>query len=85
MRRLLALSLLLSSLLLPSVSGARDTKAPPVSADPMPLPPAWLNDLDELYDPRIRVPGLDDSSVVGAGLALVFISWSLPIAFALIH
>ena len=62
MPRVLALSLLLLPLLLPNVSAARETKAAPESAtaDAMPPPPAWLNELDALYDARVRVTGLED-------------------------
>ena len=60
MRRVLALSLLLS--LLPNVSGAREAEAAPASttAAAMPLPPAWLGELDALYDTRVRVADLED-------------------------
>lgn len=62
MPRVLALSLLLLPLLLPNVSGARETEAASRSAtaDAMPPPPAWLNELDALYDARVRVAGLED-------------------------
>src|SRR5690606_17346437 len=59
MRRVLALSLLLLPLLWPALAGARN-KPPQTPADPMPPPPAWLDELDALYDSRIRVAGLED-------------------------
>lgn len=46
MHRVLVLSLLMLPLL--------------ATAAPMPPPPAWLGELDGLYDPRIRVAGLED-------------------------
>jgi hypothetical protein len=58
MPRALALSLLLSTLLMPGVSGAREPATP--APDTMPPPPAWLDELDALYDARIRVAGLED-------------------------
>lgn len=60
MRHVLALSLLL--LLLPNMSKAGETGAAPkpVAADALPPPPAWLGELDALYDAGIRVAGLDD-------------------------
>jgi hypothetical protein len=62
MRHVLALSLLLLPLLLPNMSKAREneTTSRPAAADAMPPPPAWLEDLDALYDASIRVPGLED-------------------------
>ncbi len=62
MPRVLALSLLLFALLLPNMSGARETQAAskPSTADAMPPPPAWLDELDALYDERVRVAGLED-------------------------
>lgn len=60
MPRALALSLLLSTLLLPNMSHAGETGTAPQPADAMPPPPAWLADLDALYDQRIRVAGLED-------------------------
>jgi len=51
MRRALALSLLLSSLLVPGMSAAQNA---------MPPPPAWMDELDALYDTRVRVAGLED-------------------------
>ncbi|HEX5764207.1 MAG TPA: hypothetical protein VFY27_01470, partial [Woeseiaceae bacterium] len=53
-------ALVLVSLLLP-VSAARGAEAPPEPATAaMPPPPAWLEELDTLYDARVRVTGLDD-------------------------
>ena len=60
MHRVLALSLLLLSLLLPSLTQAQEAEVPATSADAMPPPPAWLGGLDALYDARIRMAGLDD-------------------------
>lgn len=62
MPRLLTLSLLLLPLLLPNVSGAREAEAASKSATAgaMPPPPAWLDELDALYDTRVRVAGLED-------------------------
>lgn len=62
MHRVLTLALLLLPLLLPNVSGAREAEAAsgPAAADAMPPPPAWLSELDTLYDTRIRVAGLED-------------------------
>jgi Zinc carboxypeptidase len=63
MHRVLALSLFLTVVVLPlTVAAARGPEAPP---DPsptaaMPPPPAWLDELDALYDARVRVTGLDD-------------------------
>ena len=59
MRHVLALSLLL---LLPGAAEAQEVEAASKSAstDAMPPPPAWLRDLDALYDARIRVAGLED-------------------------
>ena len=56
MHRILALSLLLLSLL-PFLSQAQEAEVPAIDAMP---PPAWLEELDALYDARIRVAGLDD-------------------------
>src|SRR3546814_13572828 len=60
MRHVLVLSLLL--LLLPNMSKAQEAEAAPepATADAMPPPPAWLDELDALYDTSIRVPGLED-------------------------
>lgn len=62
MRRVLSLSLLLLPLLLPAMSIAQETESvqAPAAASAMPQPPAWLGELDALYDARIRVAGLDD-------------------------
>ncbi|GAB3304150.1 M14 family zinc carboxypeptidase [Luteimonas notoginsengisoli] len=62
MPRALMLSLLLLPLLLPAMSQASEPRAAPSPAtvDAMPSPPAWLQDLDALYDQRIRVAGLED-------------------------
>jgi hypothetical protein len=62
MHRVPALSMLLLSLLLPNLSAAQDTGAAPAAAatGAMPSPPAWLDELDALYDARIRVAGLED-------------------------
>ena len=62
MHRVLVLSLLLLPLLLPNVSGAREAHAAPGSAtaDAMLPPPAWLDEVDALYDARIRVAALED-------------------------
>ena len=49
MRRILALSLSLVALLAPGIALAA-----------VPPPPAWLVELDALYDARIRVAGLED-------------------------
>jgi len=56
------LSVLLLSLLLTNVSAAQDAGAPSEStvATPLPSPPSWLDELDALYDARIRVAGLED-------------------------
>src|SRR3546814_20633634 len=58
MRHVLVLSLLL--LLLPNMSKAQEAEAAPepATADAMPPAPAWLDELDALYDTSIRVPGL---------------------------
>jgi len=55
-------SLLFLLLMLPNVSVAQQAETAPRSAttDAMPPPPAWLGELDALYDARIRVAGLDD-------------------------
>src|SRR3546814_4062794 len=60
MRHVLVLSLLL--LLLPNMSKAQEAEAAPepATADAMPPAPAWLDELDALYDTSIRVPGLED-------------------------
>lgn len=59
MIRLLILSLAL--VLLPPMSTARQSDATPAPADGEPLPPpAWLEELDALYDSEIRVAGLED-------------------------
>lgn len=60
MRHVLALFLLL--LLLPNMSNAREAeKTPePAIAGALPSPPAWLGELDALYDASIRVPSLED-------------------------
>ena len=61
MRRLLALSVLLLPLLWSNASRARDAVDSSRDADAaMPPPPAWLDQLDTLYDSRIRVAGLED-------------------------
>jgi hypothetical protein len=62
MRRVLALSLLLLPVLLPNMSSAREAEAvsKPTAANAMPPPPAWLKELDALYDTSIRVAGLED-------------------------
>ncbi|MGQ4659588.1 M14 family zinc carboxypeptidase [Lysobacter sp. F6437] len=62
MRRLLALSLLLLPLLLPNASRAKDADTDPGTPanTPMPPPPAWLEELDALYDTNIRVADLKD-------------------------
>lgn len=61
MRRLLALSVLLLPLLWSNASRARDAVDSSHDADAaMPPPPAWLDQLDTLYDSRIRVAGLED-------------------------
>lgn len=62
MRRVLVLSLLLLPLLLPTMSRAQEAEAASKSAtaDAMPPPPSWLDELDTLYDARIRVEGLED-------------------------
>jgi len=62
MRRVLALSLLLLPLLLPAASTAREADADPgpAASGALPPPPAWLGELDALYDARIRVAGLED-------------------------
>jgi hypothetical protein len=62
MPRVLALCLLLLSLLLPNATAAREAEAAPeaANADAMPPPPAWLDELDALYDARVRVAGLED-------------------------
>ena len=64
MQRVLALFLLTALLcpLLLSVSTARGAEVPPepAPAAAMPSPPAWLDELDALYDARIRLTGLDD-------------------------
>jgi len=61
MRRVLALSLLLLPMLSPDISRAQDAEVPGTSAaaNAMPPPPAWLHELDALYDARIRVAGLE--------------------------
>ena len=62
MRRLLAFCLLLP-LLSPCTAMAREAEMDRQSAGAaaaMPPPPAWLKDLDALYDARIRVSGLED-------------------------
>jgi hypothetical protein len=55
------LTLLLVQLLLP-VSAARGAEAPPELTPTAAIPPApaWLGELDALYDARVRVAGLDD-------------------------
>ncbi|MGY0619248.1 M14 family zinc carboxypeptidase [Lysobacter sp. A378] len=62
MCRVLALYLLLLPLLMPIVSEAQEADAASVSTTTatMPPPPAWLGELDALYDTRVRVAGLDD-------------------------
>src|SRR3546814_19563321 len=62
MRHVLALSLLLLPLLLPNMSKSQETEtAPePATADAMPPPPAWLEELAAPYDASFRVPGLED-------------------------
>src|SRR3546814_5432743 len=49
-------------LLLPNMSKAQEAEAAPepATADAMPPAPAWLDELDALYDTSIRVPGLED-------------------------
>jgi predicted deacylase len=49
-------------LLFPPMSTARQTDAAPApaSGDALPAPPAWLDELDALYDAEIRVAGLGD-------------------------
>ena len=61
MRHALALSLLLLPLL-PTMSQARvtETTSKPATTEAMPPPPAWLDELDALYDAGIRVPDLED-------------------------
>src|SRR3546814_14898277 len=60
MRHVLVLSLLL--LLLPNMSKPQEAEAAPepATADAMPPSPAWLDELEALYDPSIRVPALED-------------------------
>lgn len=68
MRRRAAMSLLLLPLLLPAAAqqspkhGADATDAPtaPATASRLPAPPAWLGELDRLYDAQVRVAGLED-------------------------
>lgn len=66
MHRLLALfllpPLLLFPLLWPDRSEAREAEAASASAtaSAMPPPPAWLGELDALYDTRARAVGLED-------------------------
>ena len=59
MRRV-ALSLLLLPLLWPGASVARPDNMPTGAAARTTPPPAWLGELDALYDARIRVAGLED-------------------------
>lgn len=61
MLRVLALVLFLVPLALPDISEAQQFEAnPAVAAAALPSPPAWLGELDTLYDTQIRVPGLED-------------------------
>ncbi len=59
MRRTLALCLLSAASLVPwlSIAGPPADEAGAAAAMP---PPAWLSELDALYDARIRVPDLED-------------------------
>lgn len=61
MRFVLTLPLLLP-LLLPGACWSQEAEAGPASATAatMPAPPAWLDELDALYDKDIRAAGLDD-------------------------
>lgn len=62
MRPALALCLLLTMMTPTTI--ARNTDASPAStaraSTSVPPPPAWLADLDALYDAQLRVPGLED-------------------------
>ena len=60
MRRLLALSVLLLPLLWSNASRARDAVDSSHDANAALPPPAWLDELDALYDSRLRVAGLED-------------------------
>ena len=61
MRRVLVLPLLLLPLLMPNLTQAREASTDPTPVtDAMPPPPSWLDELDALYDARIRVEGLED-------------------------
>lgn len=58
MRRLLALSLLLLSSV-PVLATDAKMDAPTSGTTAVPAPPAWLEELDGLYDARLRVAGLE--------------------------
>jgi Zinc carboxypeptidase len=63
MHHVLALSLLptLVALLLPAAAAPGAEAIPePAPTAAMPTPPAWLDELDALYDARVRVTGLED-------------------------
>ncbi len=61
MPRTLVLSLLLLPLLLPTVSGAQEAHVTATTTPTeIPPPPAWLNELDALYDAKVRVSGLEE-------------------------
>ncbi|MCL1633367.1 hypothetical protein M2650_01730 [Luteimonas sp. SX5] len=60
MRRTLALCLLSAASLVPLLSIASSPADKADAAAAMPPPPAWLSELDALYDARIRVAGLED-------------------------
>ena len=65
MRPALALCLLLTMMTPTTI--AQNTHAPAATATsrattPVPPPPAWLRDLDALYDAKLRVAGLEDRS-----------------------
>ncbi len=64
MRRVLALSLLPSLLLIPllwpGASAAKEPASTSTTAAAMPPPPTWLREMDALYDKRVRVADLED-------------------------
>ncbi|MCR6628518.1 MAG: M14 family zinc carboxypeptidase [Pseudoxanthomonas sp.] len=66
MRPSLTLCLLLTMMTPTTVARNADNPHPPATAErattPMPPPPAWLPDLDALYDAQLRVEGLEDRS-----------------------
>lgn len=55
-RLLLITALLCLTMTLPSANAAPQQPSP----TPVPAPPAWLADVDALYDAQLRVAGLDD-------------------------